>query len=87
MPLPGDLSTVPYGEPSWLTKGFKSPYYKESHRQLQQGMHRFHTINRMLTYAFFLAMRKFVDEVLYDDAQSCEESGKRSSVAVRKAMA
>lgn len=41
----------------------------------------------MLTFAFFLAMRKFVDEVLYDDAQSCEESGKRSSVAVRKAMA
>jgi hypothetical protein len=23
------LSTVPYGEPTWLSPGFKSPYYKE----------------------------------------------------------
>lgn len=26
---PGELSQVPYGEPSWLTKGFQSPYFKE----------------------------------------------------------
>ena len=25
----GDLSKVPYGEPTWLTPGFKSPYFKE----------------------------------------------------------
>jgi len=34
----GDLSPVPYGEPTWLTPQFKSPYYKESHRRLQKAM-------------------------------------------------
>ena len=37
-PQPGDLSQVPYGEPTWLTPQFKSPYYKESHRRLQRAM-------------------------------------------------
>jgi hypothetical protein len=35
---PGDLSTVPYAEPTWLTPVFKSPYFKESHRRLQREM-------------------------------------------------
>ena len=35
---PGDLSVVPYGEPTWLTPQFKSPYYKQSHRKLQKAM-------------------------------------------------
>lgn len=25
----GELSEVPYAEPTWLTKGYYSPYYKE----------------------------------------------------------
>ena len=25
----GALSEVPYGEPTWLTKGYYSPYYKD----------------------------------------------------------
>lgn len=25
----GELSKVPYAEPTWLTPGFSSPYYKE----------------------------------------------------------
>ncbi|WWC85396.1 uncharacterized protein L201_000259 [Kwoniella dendrophila CBS 6074] len=66
---PGDISRVPYGEPTWLTPEFKSPYYKESHRALQK------------------VMRKFVDEVIYPDAQACEESGKRASKEVLEAMA
>jgi hypothetical protein len=37
-PKPGDLSLVPYAEPTWLTPRFKSPYYKESHRRLQRAM-------------------------------------------------
>lgn len=37
-PKPGDLSLVPYGEPTWLTPHFKSPYFKESHRRLQREM-------------------------------------------------
>ena len=35
---PGDLSLVPYGEPTWLTPVYKSPYYKESHRRLQRSV-------------------------------------------------
>ncbi|KAK5074158.1 hypothetical protein LTS08_005116 [Lithohypha guttulata] len=35
---PGDLSPVPYAEPIWLTPAFKSPYYKESHRQLRREL-------------------------------------------------
>lgn len=34
-----------------------------------------------------LVMRKFVDEVLYPDAQLCEENGKKASKAVLEAMA
>lgn len=37
----GDLSQIPYGEPTWLTPQFKSPYYKESHRNLQKAMRKF----------------------------------------------
>ena len=37
-PKPGDLSTVPYGEPTWLSPHFKSPYYNDSHRRLQRAM-------------------------------------------------
>jgi len=35
---PGDLSLVPYGEPTWLTPAFSSPYFKESHRRLRKEM-------------------------------------------------
>lgn len=58
---PGDLSVVPYGEPTWLTPQFKSPYYNESHRALQK------------------AMRKFVDEYVYPEAQECEKTGRHIS--------
>ncbi|EIW84012.1 acyl-CoA dehydrogenase NM domain-like protein [Coniophora puteana RWD-64-598 SS2] len=37
----GTNSEVPYGEPSWLGKGFHSPYYKESHRRLQRELRKF----------------------------------------------
>ncbi|KAH9063870.1 acyl-CoA dehydrogenase NM domain-like protein [Lactarius vividus] len=33
----GQLSKVPYAEPTWLAEGYHSPYYKESHRKLQQA--------------------------------------------------
>jgi cytochrome b involved in lipid metabolism len=29
-PQPGDLSKVPYAEPTWLTPGYYSPYFKEA---------------------------------------------------------
>ncbi|KAI1762880.1 acyl-CoA dehydrogenase NM domain-like protein [Hypoxylon sp. FL1150] len=37
-PQPGDLSTVPYAEPLWLTPQYKSPYYNESHHRLRKAM-------------------------------------------------
>lgn len=27
--VPGQISKVPYAEPTWLAEGYKSPYYKE----------------------------------------------------------
>ncbi|KAG8765928.1 hypothetical protein FRC15_006690, partial [Serendipita sp. 397] len=66
---PGALSSVPYAEPTWLTAGYFSPYFNESHKALQR------------------AMRKFVDEIIYPDAQAREEDGKRISQSVVDAMA
>lgn len=40
-PKPGDISAVPYGEPTWLTPGYYSPYYKDTHRKLQGFMRKF----------------------------------------------
>lgn len=41
LPTPGTLSPVPYAEPSWLSEGYYSPYYKDSHRSLQKYMRKF----------------------------------------------
>jgi hypothetical protein len=32
---------VPYGEPTWATPEFKSPYYKESHKAVLKAMRKF----------------------------------------------
>ncbi|THH03661.1 hypothetical protein EW145_g6108 [Phellinidium pouzarii] len=41
-PLAADaLSTVPYAEPTWLSAGFHSPYYSESHRRFQKALRKF----------------------------------------------
>lgn len=37
----GELSSMPYGEPTWLTPTFKSPYYTDSHRHLQKELRKF----------------------------------------------
>nr|GAT49476.1 acyl-CoA dehydrogenase [Mycena chlorophos] len=34
----GDVSTVPYAEPMWLTKGYHSPYFTERHRAFQAAL-------------------------------------------------
>ncbi|KAF2196514.1 acyl-CoA dehydrogenase family protein [Delitschia confertaspora ATCC 74209] len=41
VPKAGDLSPVPYAEPLWLRPQFKSPYFKESHRQLRKAVREF----------------------------------------------
>ncbi|KAH8829970.1 acyl-CoA dehydrogenase/oxidase [Flagelloscypha sp. PMI_526] len=38
---PGEISKVPYAEPTWLVEGFKSPYYTESHRKYQRKLRAF----------------------------------------------
>ncbi|KAF5371965.1 hypothetical protein D9615_008065 [Tricholomella constricta] len=38
---PGELSQVPYAEPTWLSKGYYSPYYTEGHRKFQVAARRF----------------------------------------------
>lgn len=38
---PGDLSLMPYGEPTWLTPHLSSPYYKASHHALRKAMRKF----------------------------------------------
>ncbi|KAL6299883.1 peroxisomal acyl-CoA-dehydrogenase [Sparassis latifolia] len=65
----GEISGVPYAEPTWLVGGFKSPYYTEGHRKFQA------------------AVRKFIDEVVYPDAQARELDGKRPSLSVIDKMA
>ncbi|KAG8932579.1 hypothetical protein FRC01_013209 [Tulasnella sp. 417] len=42
LPLaPGALSKVPHAEPTWLTRGYYSPYFKDSHRKFQAAMRKF----------------------------------------------
>ncbi|KAI0078779.1 acyl-CoA dehydrogenase NM domain-like protein [Panus rudis PR-1116 ss-1] len=37
----GQLSKVPYAEPTYLTEGYHSPYYTESHRAFQKAVRQF----------------------------------------------
>ncbi|CZT20325.1 probable acyl-CoA dehydrogenase family protein [Ramularia collo-cygni] len=41
VPGPGELSSVPYAEPLWLSKKFNSPYYNDSHRRYQRALRKF----------------------------------------------
>lgn len=41
IPAPGELSPVPAAEPAWLDKGFRSPYYDDSHKRLQKEVRRY----------------------------------------------
>ncbi|KAG5354115.1 hypothetical protein C0989_007476 [Termitomyces sp. Mn162] len=37
----GELSKVPYAEPTWLSDGYFSPYYTENHRKFQKAVRKF----------------------------------------------
>jgi len=41
VPAFGDLSSVPYAEPSWLSPQYYSPYYNDSHRALRKAAREF----------------------------------------------
>ncbi|KAK9897971.1 acyl-CoA dehydrogenase NM domain-like protein [Cystobasidium minutum MCA 4210] len=38
VPQRATLSPVPFGEPTWLAKGYYSPYYNDGHRKFQKEM-------------------------------------------------
>ncbi|KLO13475.1 acyl-CoA dehydrogenase NM domain-like protein [Schizopora paradoxa] len=40
-PKLGDISKVPYAEPTWLNDGFHSPYFTKNHREFQAAMRKF----------------------------------------------
>ncbi|KAJ7047841.1 acyl-CoA dehydrogenase/oxidase [Mycena alexandri] len=40
-PAPGEVSRVPYAEPTWLASGFQSPYYTAGHRKFQKAVRTF----------------------------------------------
>ncbi|KAF9450325.1 acyl-CoA dehydrogenase [Macrolepiota fuliginosa MF-IS2] len=37
----GELSKVPYAEPTWLTQGYHSPYFNDNHREFQKAIRKF----------------------------------------------
>jgi len=41
LPKDGELSLVPHAEPGWLSQGYYSPYYNDSHREFQKAMRLF----------------------------------------------
>jgi hypothetical protein len=70
---------VPYGEPTWLEEGYHSPYYKEVRAVpftslspslvLRSSISNEADSREQSHRALQKAMRKFVDEVIYPDAQ------------------
>ncbi|TFK27200.1 acyl-CoA dehydrogenase [Coprinopsis marcescibilis] len=39
--IPGELSKVPYAEPTWLTEGYYSPFFNDNHRAFQKVVRKF----------------------------------------------
>ena len=73
----GSLSDVPFAEPTWLSKGYHSPYYNEVSifRDMHSPCYQAFQSHRRLQ----AAIRKFNEEIVYPDAQAREEDGKRAS--------
>ena len=88
-PGPGEISLVPYAEPTWLTPGYHSPYFKEVWRfqPVVRGvelnyMHLFQTHRK-----YQKAIRQFIDDVIAPDAAVNGPRGKRPSAEVNEKMA
>jgi len=64
----GKLSDVPYAEPTWLSAGYYSPYFKEvSFATRPLGPQHSETSNQSHR-RLQAAMRKFADEIIIPDA-------------------
>jgi hypothetical protein len=86
--IEGVASGVPYAEPTWLSKGYHSPYYKEVSTCSGRAAKVLCLIVSFQSHRKLQqAMRKLVDRVIYPDAQLHEEDGKRPTQAVFDEMA
>jgi len=86
--IEGQLSQVPYAEPTWLAEGYHSPYYKEV--RPYHGLSLRDSISTTPPQShrkLQQAVRKFHDEFIYPDALAREEDGKRPSLEVIQKMA
>ncbi|KAI3617962.1 acyl-dehydrogenase [Moniliophthora roreri] len=72
------LSDVPFAEPTWLTKGYSSPYFNEV-RSSRTAYTSCDSYNLQSHRRLQVAIRKFNEEVVFPDAQAREEDGKRAS--------
>ncbi len=85
----GEISKVPYAEPTWLSPGYHSPYYSEVRSTytvtiqtsliswvLYQNHRRFQKV-----------VREFAESVILPDAEAREADGKRPSQSVIDKMA
>ncbi|OBZ72417.1 Isovaleryl-CoA dehydrogenase, mitochondrial [Grifola frondosa] len=87
----GEISKVPHAEPTWLVEGYYSPYFSE----VGASLHLIRPIWDSMIISvdaqnhrqFQRAVRKFIDEVVYPDAQERELDGKRPSQSVFDKMA
>ena len=66
----GELSKVPYAEPTWLADGYYSPYYTEVACFLYPSLAPLNAVIKNHRN-FQKAVRKFFDEVVLSDALVC----------------
>ena len=90
--LRGKISQVPYAEPSWLADGYYSPYFKEVCSPILSLCHMSRSFDTDAHAAqshrkLHKAVREFVDNIIYPDAQERELDGKRPSQSVLDKMA
>lgn len=82
----GSLSQVPYAEPTWLTEGYHSPYYTDVCSRIMPEIFLLNFPYKS-HHRFQAAVRMFVEEVIFPDAQAREEDGKMPSRHVFDEMA
>lgn len=83
----GSLSQVPYAEPTWLTAGYRSPYYTDVCFRIIPEFFLLLKFPPKSHYLLQAAVRKFVEEVIFPDAQEREEDGQMPSRHVFDEMA
>lgn len=87
-PGPGDISLVPYAEPTWLTPGYYSPYFKEVWEwdHASEGLCSPY-IPLQTHRKYQKAIRKFMDNVITPDAAFNGPRGKGPSAEVNEKIA